>query len=86
MEVHNLETLHLGIDFFMKEIGGIVAQAADQGRDELNWEEIEFIKKYSNRFVKEANMELADVAYLLPEVIPQETVVQILKDNGEVAY
>ena len=82
--MHNLETLHLGIDFFMKEIGGIVAQAADQGRDELNWEEIEFIKKYANRLVKEANMELADVAYLLPEEIPQETVVQILKGNGEV--
>ncbi len=82
MEVHNLETLHLGIDFFMKEIGGIIAQAADQGRDELNWEEIEFIKKYANRLVKEANMELADVAYLLPEEIPQETVVQILNGIG----
>jgi len=83
MEVHNLETLHLGIDFFMKEIGGIVAQAADQGRDELNWEEIEFIKKFANRLVKKANMELADVAYLLPEEIPQETVVQILKGAGD---
>ncbi len=81
-----METLHFGIDFFMKEIGGIVAQAADQGRDELNWEEIEFIKKFANRLVKEANMELADVAYLLPEEIPQETVVLILKKNGEVAY
>ena len=84
--MHNLETLHLGIDFFMKEIGGIVTQATEQGRDELNWEEIEFIKKFANRLVKEANMELADVAYLLPEEIPQETVVQILKENGEVAY
>jgi len=54
-----LEILHLGIDFFMKEIGGIVAQAAEQGRDDLNWEEIEFIKKFANRLVKEANMELA---------------------------
>jgi len=84
--VHNLETLHLGIDFFMKEIGGIVTQAADQGRDELNWEEIVYIKKFANRLVKEANMELADVAYLLPEEIPQETVVQILNGIGEVAY
>jgi len=82
MEVHNLETLHLGIDFFIKEIGGIVAQAADQGRDELNWEEIVFIKKFANRLVKEANMELADVAYLLPEEIPQETVIQILTVTG----
>ncbi len=82
MEVHNLEILHLGIDFFMKEIGGIVAQAAEQGRDDLNWEEIEFIKKFANRLVKEANMELAAVAYLLPEEIPQETVIQILKGTG----
>ena len=77
-----METLHLGIDFFMKEIGGIVAQAAEQGRDDLNWEEIEFIKKFANRLVKEANMELAAVAYLLPEEIPQETVIQILKGTG----
>ncbi len=74
----------LGTDSLLKEIAGVVVQAADQGRDELNWEEIEFIKKYANRLVKEANMELADVAYLLPEEIPQETVVQILKENGEV--
>ena len=77
-----MEILHLGIDFFMKEIGGIVAQAAEQGRDDLNWEEIEFIKKFANRLVKEANMELAAVAYLLPEEIPQETVVQILNGTG----
>ena len=80
--MHNLETLHLGIDFFMKEIGGTVAQAADQGRDELNWEEIEFIKKFANRLVKEANIQLADVAYLIPEEIPQETVVLILNGTG----
>ena len=79
-----MEILHLGIDFFMKEIGGIVAQAAEQGRDDLNWEEIEFIKKFANRLVKEANVELTDVAYLLPEEIPQETVVQILKGTGGV--
>ncbi len=84
--MNNLETLHLGIDFIMKQIGGIVTQATDQGRDELNWEEIVYIKKFANRLVKEANMELADVAYLLPEEIPLETVVQILKENGEVAY
>ncbi len=80
--MHNLETLHLGIDFFMKEIAGVVVQAAEQGRDELNWEEIEFIKKYANRLVKEANVELADVSYLLPEEIPQETVIHILKGTG----
>jgi len=80
--MHNLETIHLGIDFFMKEIAGVVVQAAEQGRDELNWEEIVYIKKFANRLVKEANMELADVAYLLPEEIPQETVIQILKVTG----
>ncbi len=80
--MHNLETIHLGIDFFMKEIGGIVTQAADQGRDELNWEEVEYVKKFANRLVKEANMELAAVAYLLPEEIPQETVIQILNGTG----
>ena len=77
-----METIHLGIDSFLKEIGGIVVQAADEGRDELTWEEIEFITKFTNRMVKEANMELADVAHLLPEEIPQETVVQILKRSG----
>ncbi len=80
--MHNLETIHLGIDFFMKEIAGVVVQAAEQGRDELNWEEIVYIKKFANRLVKEANMELADVAYLLPEEIPQETVIQILNGTG----
>ncbi len=46
--MNNLETLHLGIDFFMKEIAGVVVQAAEQGRDELNWEEIVYIASIRN--------------------------------------
>ena len=41
--------------------------------------EIEYITKFTNRMVKEAKMQLADAVYLLPEEIPQEIVVQILK-------
>jgi len=44
--------------------------------------EIEYITKFTNRLVKETKMQLADVVYLLPEEIPQEIVVQILKGGA----
>ncbi len=44
--------------------------------------EIEYITKFTNRLVKETKMQLADDVYLLPEEIPQEIVVQILKGGA----
>ncbi len=44
--------------------------------------EIEYITKFTNRLVKETKMQLTDAVYLMPEEIPEEIVVQILKGGA----
>ncbi len=67
------------IDSLMSEIYGVVAHAAESGREHLTVEEIEYIKRITKRMIKETKMESSKIALLLPEEIPQEIVVQILK-------
>ena len=81
MEVHNLSNF-VGTDSLLKEVGDVVAQAVNEKRDELNAEEIEFVSRLTKRMVIEAKMQVADVAFLLPEEVPIETVSIILKKNG----
>jgi hypothetical protein len=71
-----------GTDSLLVEIGAVVMHAVDEDRSELNAEEIEFIKRITKRMVKETKMQLGEIAHLLPEEIPQETVDQILRENG----
>ena len=67
------------IDSLLGEIYAVFGHAAESGRDELNAEEIEYITRITRRMIKETNMELGKIALLMPEEIPQEIVVQILK-------
>ncbi len=67
------------IDSLMSEIYGVVAHAAESGREHLNVEEIEYIKRITKRMIKDTKLESSKIALLLPEEIPQEIVVQILK-------
>ena len=66
-------------DTILSEIYEVIGHAAENGRDELNAEEIEYITRITRRMIKETKMELGKIALLMPEEIPQEIVVQILK-------
>ena len=67
------------IDSLMSEIYGVVAHAAESNREHLTVEEIEYIKRITKRMIKDTKLESSKIALLLPEEIPQEIVVQILK-------
>jgi len=69
-----------GTDALLVEIGAVVMHAVDEERNELNTEEVEYITGITKRMVKETKMQIGEIAHLLPEEIPQETVDQILKD------
>ena len=69
-------------DSILSEINAVIGHAAENGREELNAEEIEYISGITNRMVKETKMQLGEIALLLPEEIPQETIVRILKGGA----
>ncbi len=69
-------------DAILSEINAVIGHAAESGRDELNAEEVEFIKGITKRMVKETKMQLSEIAHLLPEEISQEALVQILKGGA----
>ncbi len=68
-------------DSLLVEIGAVVMHAVDEDRSELNREEIEYNRRLTKRMVKETKMQLGEIAHLLPEEIPQETVDKILRGN-----
>ena len=71
------------IDSLLSEIYAVFGHAAESGREDLNEEEIEYISRITSRMIKETKMQLGEIAHLLPEEIPQETVDQILRgDRG----
>ncbi len=57
------------IDSLMSEIYGVVAHAAESGREHLTVEEIEYIKRITKRMIKETKMQLGAIAHLLPDPI-----------------
>ena len=67
------------IDSLLSEIYAVFGHAAESGREDLNEEEIEYITRITTRMVKETKMQLSHIALILPEEMPQEIVVQILK-------
>jgi len=69
-------------DSILSEINAVIGHAAENGREELNAEEIEYISGITNRMVKETKMQIGEIALLLPEEIPQETIVRILKGGA----
>ena len=71
-----------GTDALLIEIGAVIMHTADEGRSDLNAEEIEYITRITRRMVKETKMQLGQIALLMPEEIPEEIVVQILKGHG----
>ncbi len=66
-------------DTILSEINAVIGHAAENGHDELNAEEIEYIRRITKRMIKEKKMKLGEIVHLLPEEIPQEIVVRILK-------
>ena len=67
------------IDSLLSEIYEVFGHAAESGREDLNEEEIEYITRITTRMIKEKKMQLCEIEHLLPEEIPQEIVVRILK-------
>ncbi len=67
------------IDSLLREIYEVFGHAAESGREDLNEEEIEYITRITTRMIKEKKMKLNEIVHLLPEEIPQEIVVRILK-------
>ncbi len=59
----------VGTDPLLIEIGAVVIHLVDEGRSELNAEEIEYITRITKRMVKETNMQLGEIAHLLPDSI-----------------
>ena len=70
------------IDSLLREIYEVFGHAAENDREELNAEEIEYITRITKRMIKETKMESGKIALLMPEEIPQEIVVQILKGGA----
>lgn len=77
-----MECKLVSTDSVLREINAVIGHAAENGRGELTAEEIEYITRITKRMVKETKMQLGEIAHLLPEEIPQETVDKILKRNG----
>jgi hypothetical protein len=50
----------LGTDSILKEIAGVVVQAADDGRDKLNSDEQEHVTKMTKQMVKEYKKQLSE--------------------------
>jgi len=71
----------LSTDLLLSEIGSVIANAVDNGRDQLNQNETEFIIRITKRMVKECRIHLAHIPNLLPEEIPEEIVEEILKET-----
>ncbi len=67
------------IDSLLSEIYAVFGHAAESGREDLNEEEIEYISRITSRMIKETKMQISQIALILPEEIPQEIVVRILK-------
>ncbi len=67
------------IDSLLSEIYAVFGHAAESGREDLNEEEIEYITRITSRMIKETKMQISQIALILPEEIPQEIVVRILK-------
>ncbi len=51
----------IGTDSLLKEIAGVVVQAADDGRDKLNVDEQEHVIKMTKRMVKEYKKQLSEL-------------------------
>jgi len=67
------------IDSLLSEVYAVFGHAAESGREDLNEEEIEYISRITSRMIKETKMQISQIALILPEEIPQEIVVRILK-------
>ena len=67
------------VDSLLGEIYAVFGHAAENGREELNAEEIEYITRITQRMVKETKMQIAEIALIMPEEMPQEIVVQIIR-------
>ncbi len=51
----------VGTDSLLKEIAGVVVQAADDGREKLNNDEQEFVIKMTKKMVKEYKKQLSEL-------------------------
>jgi len=67
------------IDSLLSEIYAVFGHAAESGREDLNEEEIVYITRITSRMIKETKMHISQIALILPEEIPEEIVVRILK-------
>ena len=74
-----MECQIFGSDALLMEIGAVVMNIVDEERNELSAEEIKYITRITKRMVKETKIQLGEIAHLLPEEIPQETVDRILR-------
>ncbi len=70
----------LSTDVLLSEIGSVIADAVENGQDQLNQNETEFIIRITKRMVKECKIHLANIPNLLPEEIPEEIVEEVLKE------
>ncbi len=59
----------VGTDPLLVEIGAVVMHLVDEGRSELEAEEIEYIARITKRMIKETKMQLGEIAHLLPDPI-----------------
>jgi len=71
----------LSTDLLLSEIGSVIANAVENGQDQLDQNDTEFIIGITKRMVKECRIHLAHIPNLLPEEIPEEIVEEILKET-----
>lgn len=70
------------IDSLLSEINAVFGHAAENGREELTAEEIEYVTRITKRVVKETKMQLREIALLMPEEITEEALVLIVKGGA----
>jgi len=71
----------LSTDVLLSEIGSVIANAVENGQDQLNQNDTEFIIRITKRMVKECRIHLAHIPNLLPEEVPEEIVEEVLKET-----
>jgi len=64
-----MECKLVSTDTILSEINAVIGHAAENGRDDINAEEIEYITRIIKRMVKETKMQLSEVAHLIPDQI-----------------
>ena len=68
-------------DTILSEINAVIGHAAENGRNELNAEEIEYITRITKRMVKDTKMQLGGVLQRLDGIQMEQSIIHQIKET-----